>query len=88
MSGIILTAVVATVFLVAAMVRRSHRDSSPERRARQAILDLGVDRNRRQVWGAASVGIIAAGSEFGGGSGGCGAGCGSGCGGGCGGCGG
>jgi len=94
MNGAVVAAVVfavaLTIGVVAVAVRIvRHRNSSVEYRGRRALMDLGIDRGRRQVWGAASVGIIAAGSEFGGGGGcvgGGGGGCGGGgCGGGCGG---
>jgi hypothetical protein len=93
--GLVLAvAAVGTVIALVAMVRQiRRRNSSVEDRGRRAIMNLAIDRGRRQVWGAASIGIVAAGSEFGGGSGcagagdgGCaGGGGGGGCGGGCGG---
>ena len=83
MIALVVTAAVFAAFAIAPMVRR---DASPERRCRQAILDLSVERDRR-LWEAGSIGSIGAGTEFGCGSGCAGGGCG-GCGGGCGGCGG
>jgi hypothetical protein len=92
MNGTVVTAVVFSIALatgvVAAVVRlaRRRRNSTVEDRGRRAIMNLAIDRGRRQVWGAASVGIIAGGSGIGGGCGGAGGGgCGAGCGGGCGG---
>ena len=102
MNGTVITAVVLALGLAVGMAlavrgMRRHRDISVEDRGRRAITELAIDRGRRQVWGAASIGIIAAGTEFttsagtgcgGGSNGGCaGSGCGGGggCGGGCGG---
>jgi hypothetical protein len=98
-TGVVLAlilAVIATGAVVAVVRVVRHRNSSVEERGRSAILNLAIDRNRRQVWGAASLGIIASGTEIssgtgcsdvssgcagsGGGCGGCG---GGGCGGGC-----
>lgn len=70
----------ATIAAVVFTVVRRHGETSPERRCRQAILDLSVDRDHR-LWAAGSIGVIGGGPKFG-----CGAGCaGGGCGGGCGG---
>ena len=65
------SALITVVFavIVSSSVARRHRDISPERRCRQAILDLSVDRDRR-LWAAGSTGVVGAGSQFG-----CGAGC-------------
>ncbi|EHB57622.1 hypothetical protein MycrhDRAFT_0057 [Mycolicibacterium rhodesiae JS60] len=95
-TGVVFTLVlaVASAFLVITVKRAvRNRNSSVEERGRNAIANLAIDRNRRQVWGAASLGIFAAGTELASGTGcssdssGCGgAGCGGGgCGGGCGG---